>query len=70
MMPGDERDSGVGRTSARLGANEGGLKSALPPDGGAPGVPLFRTWRGGYWFVFGCFVAAVLALTIFSRVFA
>ena len=35
----------------------------------SPGVPLFRTWRGVYWFVFGCFAAAVLALTIFSRVY-
>jgi len=39
------------------------------PDG-SPGVPGFRTWRGVYWFVFACFAAAVLALTIFSRVFA
>jgi hypothetical protein len=35
-----------------------------------PGVPGFRTWRGVYLFVFGCFVAVVIALTIFSRVFA
>jgi hypothetical protein len=36
----------------------------------SPGVPGFRTWRGVYLFVFGCFVAIVIALTIFSRVFA
>ncbi len=35
-----------------------------------PGVPGFRTWRGVYLFVFACFVATVIALTIFSRVFA
>ena len=36
----------------------------------SPGVPGFRTWRGVYWFVFAALVAAVLALTIFSRGFA
>lgn len=36
----------------------------------SPGVPGFRTWRGVYGFVFGCFVALVIALTIFARVFA
>ena len=36
----------------------------------SPGVPGFRAWRGVYWFVFGCFVAVVLALTIFTHVFA
>jgi hypothetical protein len=40
------------------------------PDDDSPGVPGFRTWRGVYLFVFGCFVAFVIALTIFSRVFA
>jgi hypothetical protein len=40
-----------------------------PPDE-APGVPGFRTWRGVYAFVLGAFVAVVLALAIFSHVFA
>ena len=44
--------------------------SAPPPADDSPGVPGFRTWRGVYFFVFGCFVAFVIALTIFSRVFA
>lgn len=35
-----------------------------------PGVPGFRTWRGVYTFVFVFFVLCVVALTIFSRVFA
>ena len=35
-----------------------------------PGVPGFRTWRGVYLFVFGFFVACVLLLALFSRVFA
>ncbi|MCR6656304.1 MAG: hypothetical protein NVV63_10915 [Opitutus sp.] len=39
-------------------------------DGEPPGVPGLRTWRGVYVFVFSCFVATVIALTIFSRVFA
>ena len=41
-----------------------------PSDSEAPGVPGFRTWRGVYWFVFGTFVAVVIALAIFSRVYA
>ena len=35
-----------------------------------PGVPGFRTWRGVYLFVFACFVLGVVALAIFSRIFA
>ena len=41
-----------------------------PSADNSPGVPGFRTWRGVYLFVFGCFIAFVIALTIFSRVFA
>jgi hypothetical protein len=40
------------------------------PEDEAPGVPGFRTWRGIYWFVFGTFVAVVIALAVFSRVYA
>ena len=40
------------------------------PDDDSPGVPGFRTWRGVYLFVFGCFILVVLALTLFVRVFA
>jgi len=35
-----------------------------------PGVPGFRTWRGVYLFVLGCFVAMVIALTIFAHLYA
>jgi hypothetical protein len=35
-----------------------------------PGVPGFRTWKGVYLFVFGFFVAMVIALTIFARFYA
>ena len=38
-----------------------------PPDDHSPGVPLFRTWRGVYLFIFGAFVAMVIALTFFAR---
>lgn len=41
-----------------------------PPDDNDTGLPVFRTWRGVYLFVFGCFVLVVLALTLFSRYFA
>jgi hypothetical protein len=40
-----------------------------PPEE-APGVPGFRTWKGVYLFVFGCFLLMVIALTLFTRVFA
>ncbi len=40
------------------------------PEEEAPGVPVFRTWRGVYLFVFGCFVAMVIALTVFTRFYA
>ncbi len=41
-----------------------------PTDHESPGVPGFRTWRGVYLFVFGCFVLVVVLLAIFTRVFA
>jgi hypothetical protein len=34
------------------------------------GLPWFRTWRGVYFFAFGCFVLYVVLLTIFSRAFS
>lgn len=36
----------------------------------SPGVPFFRTWRGVYLFVFTVFIVTVIALTVFSAVFA
>jgi hypothetical protein len=44
-------------------------QSPPPPDDDRPGVPGFRTWRGVYLFVFGAFVAVVIALTIFTHVY-
>ncbi len=52
------------------------MKPPLPtsplaePSDDRPEVPGFRTWRGVYWFVFGWFAAVVVALTIFSLVYA
>ena len=43
-------------------------KDENPDD--SPGVPGFRTWRGVYLFVFGCFLFVVAALTLFTRLFA
>lgn len=40
------------------------------PEEDSPGLPGFRTWRGVYLFVLGCFIVFVIALTLFSRVFA
>jgi len=39
-------------------------------DAEPPGVPGFRTWRSVYLFVFGWFVAVVLLLTLFTRIFS
>ena len=49
--------------------------STLPPDrpeppDEAPDVPGLHSWTAVYWFAFGTFVAVLVALTIFSRVYA
>jgi hypothetical protein len=41
-----------------------------PKDEESPGLPGFRSWRGVYWFVFGCFLLVVIGLTLFSHAFA
>ncbi len=48
------------------------MSSPEPKKDGAdnPGVPGFRSWRTVYWFVFASFVGVVIALSIFSRVYA
>ncbi len=35
-----------------------------------PGVPGFHSWRAVYVFVFAAFILLVIALTIFSRLYA
>ena len=42
------------------------------PDGNdeSPGVPGFRTWRGVYLFVFGCFVAWVVLLIALTVIYS
>jgi hypothetical protein len=42
--------------------------AAADPEG--TGLPWFRTWRGVYLFVLGCFVAYVVLLTWFTRLFS
>ncbi len=41
-----------------------------PDDESTGGLPGFRTWRGVYLLVFGCFILVVIGLTLFSRYFA
>lgn len=46
-----------------------GLSMNEPSNDEPPGVPLFRTWRGVYIFVFVMFLLMVIGLAIFSRVY-
>ena len=50
------------------------MTGPLPPDQRSdaepPGLPGFRTWRGLYLFVFGCFVLVVVLLAVFARIFS
>jgi hypothetical protein len=46
------------------------MSSPEKPVDDSPQVPGFRTWRVVYWFVFGSFIAVVIALTLFSRYYA
>ena len=39
-------------------------------DAEPPGLPLFRTWRAVYLFVFGWFVLVVVLLAVFGWIFA
>ncbi len=50
--------------------NDNPADGVPPADDEATGLPGFRTWRRVYLFVFGCFVLAVVLLTLFSRHFA
>jgi hypothetical protein len=44
---------------------------SLPEDPeDSPGVPGFRTWGSVYWFVLAVFIALVIGLAIFSRLYA
>jgi hypothetical protein len=68
--PDDGGGSEVGRASARPERTEGGLKSALPPDDEATGLPGFRTWRGVYAFVLGVFALWVGLLALLTEKFS
>ena len=49
------------------GAAGEGTRPTTESNDDSPGVPGFRTWRGVYVFIFGAFVAMVIALTFFAR---
>ena len=40
------------------------------PETERTGLPWFRTWRGVYLFVLGCFVLYVVLLTVLTRAFS
>ncbi len=49
----------------RFTSRADGRTEAEPPD-----VPGFRTWRGVYLFVFGCFVLVIVLLAVFTAIFS
>jgi hypothetical protein len=40
------------------------------PETEGTGVPGFRTWRGVYLFVLGCFIVYIVLLTVLTRTFS
>ncbi len=46
------------------------MKPAPEADDDSTGLPGFRTWRGVYGVVLGCFILVVIGLALFSRFFA
>ena len=46
------------------------MKPTPEPDDDSTGLPVFRTWRGVYLLVIGCFILVVISLALFSRAFA
>jgi hypothetical protein len=46
------------------------MKPAPEADDDSTGLPGFRTWRGVYLLVLGCCILVIIALTLFSRIFA
>lgn len=67
-----ECESGIGKRGANCLRIAPLMPNPIepPPSDESPGVPGFRTWRGVYLFVFGCFLFVVFLLAIFSRVYA
>ena len=41
-----------------------------PENDESPGVPVFKTWRGVYLFVFAFFIVCVVLLALLARAFA
>ena len=60
------------RERNKVPTNRSRAPGGVPPgeDEESPGVPGFHTWRGVYVFVAVAFVAMVVALAIFSRLYA
>ncbi len=77
-MSGRKQSAGDGAPSPRRekngseNAGEGTRAPGAGEDAGdeSPGLPGFRRWREVYLFVFVVFVGVVIALTIFSSVYA
>jgi hypothetical protein len=44
--------------------------SSPPPDDRETGLPFFRTWRSVYILVLACFAAVLVALALFSQIYA
>jgi hypothetical protein len=54
-------------------STEGNITTVVaPPDGEdeATGLPGLRTWRGVYFFVFGCFVLSVVLLIALTVIYS
>lgn len=68
--PPASEDDTCGAGPVRPGAADGNTLHDPIVDEETPGVPGFRTWRGVYWFVFGCFGLVVLLLSLFTRLLA
>jgi hypothetical protein len=63
------------KPSAAFGSNPPPNNDEVSPGGTAAnsettGLPWFRTWGGVYLFVLGCFLADVVLLAVFTRLFS
>ena len=45
------------------------MKPTAPVEDESPGLPWFRTWRGVYRFVIGCFILYVVLLAVLKWAF-
>jgi hypothetical protein len=49
---------------------EANIPPVTPPDDELTGLPVLRTWRSVYFFVFGCFVLSVLLLLALTVIYS